>query len=546
MDNNLEQLKKNFNKIRDIRHKISAIFNTLEAHMKKLKETHSNFIKTNKENIFIFGLDSLQFQSKLIDIEYDDMKRIFLAINNRIYCEYYKLYKIMIDYIKCNINDKKALDLIKLNSNFPIYKDLEPYKNYDFEIVQEIHEQIILILYAINEYIGNKEIELTEYKRQQEIGLNINNFVVTFKFGINSIRENSDLFMYYIEFFHSLHTKYLKRFAMKMNLFFSQITNDIRFEDSPTTSNVKKNEIINEIKQEHIDSNLLTQLTNIVQGNDSEDSLSVNREQRISDFDVETNEKNSSYSSLESLANSKTSKVSLKDSLKNNMKKLIHNFSGTKNQQKQNQNHPTNFTQMDDNRVNMNVTEKPLAFLIEAKSKEILYNKREDSPKQQGKKNLNLNVLVSNLSEEDNNELNETLNKLPMFEELNKECDALISPTNNNLNLIKKLEDLEKFENCMHDNAEIVKDVHILSLEKENVSIFIKKDAQEKQEKGEEGKEDKDSVSNITMESFTPSEHVVTNTQEIVNAHDKTTDGNSNSSSLNSSKKKKKRNKKKK
>ena len=541
MDNNLEQLKKNFNKIKDIRHKISAIFNTLEVHMKKLKETHSNFIKTNKEHIFIFGLDSLQFQSKIIDIEYDDMKRIFLAINNRIYCEYYKLYKIMVEYVKCNVNDKKALDLIKLNYNFPVYKDLEPYKNYDFEVVQEIYEQIILILYAINEHIESKEIELVDYKRQQEIGLNINNFVVTFKFGINAIREKSDLFIYYIDFFHGLHTKYLKRFAMKMNLFFSQITNDIRFEDAPTTSNVKKNEIIDEIKQEHIDGNLLSQLTNIVQGNnDSDDSLSINRELRVSDIDNDINEKNSSYSSLESLVNSKSSKVSLKDSVKNNFKKLINNLTGTKNKnQNQNilKNGPTNFTQMDNNRVKMNVTEKPLSFYIESKSKEIL------SPKKEEKTNVNLNVLVSNISEEDANELNETLNKIPIFEELNKECDALISPTNNNLNLIKKLKELENFENDMHENV----DKTILTLEKENISVLLKNPViKEEEGKEEEGKEDKDSVSNITMESFTHSTSIENIIEEPVSADDNLIDNNSNINSASSAKKKKKRNKKKK
>ena len=502
MDNNLEQLKKNFNKIKDIRHKISLIFNTLEVHMKKLKETYSNFIKTNKENIFIFGLDSLHFQSKLIDIEYDDMKRIFLAINNRIYCEYYKLYKIIVDYVKSTINEKKALDLIKLNSNFPIYKDLEPYKNFGFDIVQEIHEHIILILYAINEYIENRELHLIEYKRQQEIGLNINNFVVTFKFGINSMREKSDLFIYYIEFFHGLHTKYLKRFAMKMNLFFSQITNDIRFEDVPTTSNMKKNEIIDEIKQENIDDNLLCQLTNIVQGNESDDSLSINKEGNALDIDNEHNtDKNSSYYSLESLAKSRSSNFS---ELKNNFKKIINNLS-ISNKGK-NKDKPINFTQMDDNRLKLNTIEKPTLF-VETQEKNIISSKNE---------------LIVNLSEEDANELTETLNKLPIFEDLNNECNALISPTNSNLNLIKKLQDLENFENKMSE------------IKKETVSASMKK----------EENSDKDSVSNITMESFN-NLIIAENILETTNKEEESKNNTNNSSST-ISKKKKKKNKKKK
>ena len=47
------------------------------------------------------------------------------------------------------------------------------------------------------------------------------------------IKEKGMLFISYIEFFHNLHTKYLQRFTMKMNLMYNQVTHDIRFDDSP-------------------------------------------------------------------------------------------------------------------------------------------------------------------------------------------------------------------------------------------------------------------------------------------------------------------------
>jgi hypothetical protein len=134
MEVNLEQLKKNFVTIKDIRNKVNTIFQILENHLKKLKQIYAEFVVNNKQNLFVFGLDSFQFQSKLIDIEYDDMKRLFLAINNRMYCEYYKLYKIIIEYVKENISDKKSLEIVKATNTFPVYKDLEPYKQYSFDI----------------------------------------------------------------------------------------------------------------------------------------------------------------------------------------------------------------------------------------------------------------------------------------------------------------------------------------------------------------------------------------------------------------------------
>jgi hypothetical protein len=198
MELNLEELKKNFMIIKDKREKIMIIFSTLDGHLLNLKKMYSEFVENNKQNLFVFGLDSFQFQSKLIDIEFEDMKRLFLVINNRMYCEYYKLFKIISEYVKENIVDKITHDLLKINNVFPVYKDLEPFKQYKFEMIQEIHENIILLLYGINEFIINKENELQIHKKKQEIGLNINNFVTTFNYNKNLVKEKGLLFISYI------------------------------------------------------------------------------------------------------------------------------------------------------------------------------------------------------------------------------------------------------------------------------------------------------------------------------------------------------------
>lgn len=271
MEINLEQLKKNFMAIRDIRDKVMNVFNILETHLIKLKKTYGEFVENNRQNLFVFGLDSFQFQSKLIDIEYDDMKRLFLAINNRMYCEYYKLYKIISDYVKENIPVKKTIELIKLTNNFPIYKDLEPFKQYDFDLIQGLHENTILLLYEINDYIINKENELLIHKKKQDIGLNINNFVTTFNYNILMTKEKGMLFISYIEFFHNLHTKYLQRFAMKMNLMYNQVTHDIRFEDG-NKPEIKKQDLLNNFESDNIDKSLIKEIRRSFTDSDSNSS----------------------------------------------------------------------------------------------------------------------------------------------------------------------------------------------------------------------------------------------------------------------------------
>ena len=89
------------------------------------------------------------------------MKRLFSSILNRMYCDFFKLYKIITDYINTNINDKKVKEMININNQYPIYKDLEPFKVYDFDTIENIHDVIdfdaIMVTYlnqfqSVNDY----------------------------------------------------------------------------------------------------------------------------------------------------------------------------------------------------------------------------------------------------------------------------------------------------------------------------------------------------------------------------------------------------------
>jgi hypothetical protein len=173
------------------------------------------------------------------------MKRLFLAINNRMYCEYFKLYKIIVSYISENTYDKKIMELIKIN-NFPVYKDLEPFKEYNFDTVLEIHENILLMLNATIGYLENKEHELSFHIVKKNIGLNIDNFISSFNFDIVIIKEKINLFINYIEFFHKLHTKQLQRFSNKIQLMYSHVNKDIRFDEEIEIDKKKNNGIIDQ------------------------------------------------------------------------------------------------------------------------------------------------------------------------------------------------------------------------------------------------------------------------------------------------------------
>ena len=258
MEARLGVLKNDFNVIIDFKENNISALQTLKSRIIKIKEIYTDFINSNRDNLFVFTLDSFHFQGKLIDIEYDDVMRLFYAITNRMYCDYYKLFKIIIEYVEQNIPDKKLRELIKVNDNFPVYKDLEPFKQYEFHYIQTLHEIILVILTYLNTYIINKNHDLKIYQSKNKIGLNIDSFVNTFNFNNTVMKEKTELFITYIEFFHKLHTKYLKRFTTKVQLLLSQINNDIKL-DNGSNKNGKK-DMMNELKETNIDKNILREL----------------------------------------------------------------------------------------------------------------------------------------------------------------------------------------------------------------------------------------------------------------------------------------------
>ena len=259
MENKLTVLKSEFNGIIAIKTNVQNVFDVLQVRINKLKLFYAEFIKNSKTQMFVFGLDSFQFQSKLIDIEFDDMKRLFGAIMNRMYCEYYKLNKIIIDFILKSVDDKKYTDVIKPNE-YPIYKDLEPYKDYDFETTLDIHQNILNLVGILMAVLSSKETELAVHMSKQNIGLNINNYTTTFVFNNAILREKIMMFISYIEFFHSLHTKYLKRFNTKIQLMHTHIDTDIRFDEAVEINKETKKGLIEELNSGKIDKALLHDL----------------------------------------------------------------------------------------------------------------------------------------------------------------------------------------------------------------------------------------------------------------------------------------------
>jgi hypothetical protein len=264
MEKRILDLKETYTKLIELKEDNVGLFLLLEEKVKKVKDSYNELIKTNKGQLFVFGLDSLHFQGKILDIEYDDMKRIYHAITNRMYCEYFKLYKIIVGYISMNIDDEKLIELIRVNDNYPTYKDLEPFKQYDFSIIDGIHDFIVVLLSSINAIIVKKEHDLKNYQIKNDTGLNINNFVYSFNFKIVLMKDNLLLFITYLEYFHKTQIKFMRRFSNKLNLMYSQLNNDIKFEDNSKNNKIKGKSIVDTFGNKNSEMELINQINDTI------------------------------------------------------------------------------------------------------------------------------------------------------------------------------------------------------------------------------------------------------------------------------------------
>ena len=128
---------------------------------------YQDLVKTHHDKNYMIGLDSFHFQNKLIQLEYDNMKNVFNFIDNRIYCEYYKLHRMLYDFIQKEIKEKTIVEKLFISyKKYPIYKDLEPTKVYDLNVTYEINSSINQIISELQIYtnLKKRELELEEKK----------------------------------------------------------------------------------------------------------------------------------------------------------------------------------------------------------------------------------------------------------------------------------------------------------------------------------------------------------------------------------------------
>ena len=223
----------NFQTVKHLRINVNNIFIEIDEKIKILNEIYNEVVKCHTDKNYTIGLDSFYFQNKLLQLEYVNMQGVFNFIDNRIYCEYYKLHRILFDFINNEIKEKTIVDkLLISHKKYPMYKDLEPTKIYDFNITMEINNTIHHAIKELKEYHSEKTQELTEKKKQSEMGINIHSIIHEQVYNNIILEERIHMFENYLNTFVSHHSKYFSRLLIKMKLMLGIVNEDFHLKQS--------------------------------------------------------------------------------------------------------------------------------------------------------------------------------------------------------------------------------------------------------------------------------------------------------------------------
>lgn len=274
MDDKLLKVKIIFDKVKEMRDEINILFEGLDGRISKLGEIYNEFVKNAKMiktpdvKAFIFSLDSFYFQNSLLSKEYQHLKDYYSIIINRMYGEYYKLYKLMTEYIDKSHIDSQLNENLK-KKNYPKYDDLDEGKHYDFHLIIHLNEDIIGVVNYLINILRDKEIALKMYKTNQNYGLNVDNFVSTFNYEVIVLQEQINLYEKYLDFFYHVHEKLLKRLITKISVLEAQLNADIKFEGGLIGKRKDNSDIMKDMNIKGLNKRAVRELRKSITGGNS-------------------------------------------------------------------------------------------------------------------------------------------------------------------------------------------------------------------------------------------------------------------------------------
>ena len=213
----------------NIQHNIINIMHTIKIVKDKiqiLRDIYGDLIeKNNHKQIFLFCLESFNFQNKTLLYESDHLHKTFIMLLNRTYRDYYKLYNIIL-----KLFDEYKLEN-KTQKKHPEYRDLDVNADFSLEEISNIHDDVIYLTCVLIDKYKESEAVIRQYKTKSKTGIYIINFINTIEYDNAILKDQIDLYINYLFFFQDTQTTYLSKLNKKMVGFLNEIEEDIKFQN---------------------------------------------------------------------------------------------------------------------------------------------------------------------------------------------------------------------------------------------------------------------------------------------------------------------------
>ena len=242
LSHNLEKLKSTFHNILLLRNDVTKLKKQVNNKIMELKTIYGELSKNTTKKALLFSLDSFFFQYKLFSVELENIDRFRVLLNNRMYCDYYKLYTLIVNYIKDNSEDLSA-EKIEFYT-FPVYKDLEPFQEYNLDDIKHIHEDIMKYINFLYECYEINQTKITNYNGKTRIGFSISNLLNTLEHENMVLKQQMALYINYLSFFHISQTKHLKSLLQRLKDFDNEIEENVNGNHAYSVDDVEEADTI--------------------------------------------------------------------------------------------------------------------------------------------------------------------------------------------------------------------------------------------------------------------------------------------------------------
>ena len=175
-------------------------------------------------------------------MEISNLNKIHLMIKNRLYCDYYKLFKMLLKFISSNSDDLKIqVDELPV---VPNYKDLEPMFDYGYNNIELVHTVLLDCIKKITEMYLKKEEHISDYQTKTNVGFGISNFINTMNHEKEILKGKIDLYIDYISFFNISQFKYMKRLHAVYSEFDKQLKHTVNDHHSFSFQDILQEDVL--------------------------------------------------------------------------------------------------------------------------------------------------------------------------------------------------------------------------------------------------------------------------------------------------------------